>query len=106
MPIKDLNSIDVIGEPKDKSGVILCITTSGHLDSSARTQKLLLDKIENYLGYINSEEFKGKFGALNAEEIVIRLKCLDKPDPMIMKLCSKIVPWVEENGARIEMEIK
>ena len=106
MPIENLNSIDIIGEPKDKRGVILCIATRAHLDSSARTQKLLLDKIENYLGYINSEEFREKFGQLNAEEIVIRLKCLDKPDPIIMKLCSKIVPWVEENGARIEMEIK
>lgn len=105
MPIKDLNSIDIIGEAKDKSGVILCIATSGHLDSSARTQKLLMDKIENYLVYINSEEFKSKFGNLKPEEIMIRLKCIDKPDPIIMKLCSKIVPWVEENGARIEMAI-
>lgn len=106
MPIENLNAVDIIGVRKNTGAVDLCIVTSKHLDSSERTQNLLLDKIENYLAYINSEEFKEEFGKLTPEDIVIILKCIDTPDPIIMKLYEKIVSWVKENGARIKIEIR
>jgi len=106
MPIKNIEAVDIIAVRKDGKGVELIIITGGHLDSSATTQNLLLDKIQNYLGYINSEEFKNEFGNFSPENILIKLKCIDEPDPIIKELYKKIVPWVEENHARIEMIIK
>lgn len=106
MPIENANALDILGVRKDGKGVDLVIATSGHLDSSASTQELLLDKIQNYLGYINSLEFKEEFGKLEPENVLIKLNCIDEPDPIIKELFKKIVPWVEENNARIEMVIK
>lgn len=106
MPIESVNNIDILGVRKDGKGVDLIIVTSMHLDSSATTQELLLDKIENYLGYINSEEFKKEFGKLDPENIVIKIKCIDEPAPIIKELFKKIDLWVRENNARIEMIIK
>lgn len=106
MPIENINNLDILALRKDEKAVDLYIITSGHLDSSSTTQELILDKIENYLGYINSEEFEKEFGKLSPENIIIKLKCIDEPDPLIKELFRKIVPWVEENNARIEMIIK
>lgn len=64
-----------------------------------------MDKIENYLGYINSEEFEKEFGKLNSENIVIKIKCVDEPDSIIKELFKNIGLWVTENNARIEMII-
>ena len=106
MPIENINNLDILALRKDEKAVDLYIITSGHLYFSSTTQELILDKIENYLGYINSEEFEKEFGKLSPENIIIKLKCIDEPDPLIKELFRKIVPWVEENNARIEMIIK
>ena len=106
MPIENINALDILAVRKDGKGVELVIVTSAHLDSSAITQELILDKIQNYLGYINSEEFENEFGKLSPENILIKLKCIDEPDPLIKELFRKIVPWVEENNARIKMILK
>ena len=106
MPIEDINALDILAVRKDGKGVELVIVTSGHLDFSATTQELLLDKIQNYLRYINSKEFENEFGKLNPQNITIKVNCIDEPDPLINELFKKIVPWVEENNARIEMIVK
>jgi hypothetical protein len=106
MPIENINNIDILGVRQDGKGVDLIIVTSKHLDSSTSTQELLLDKIENYLGYINSEEFEKEFGKLDPENIVIKIKCVDEPAPIIKELFKKIDLWVTKNNARIEMIIK
>ncbi|MFL0267408.1 DUF6572 domain-containing protein [Candidatus Clostridium radicumherbarum] len=106
MPIENVNNIDILGVKKDGKGVDLIIVTSKHLDSSPTTQELLLDKIENYLGYINSGEFEKEFGRLDPVNIVIKIKCIDEPDPLMKELFKKIDLWVTENNARIEMIIK
>ncbi|MPM97459.1 hypothetical protein SDC9_144632 [bioreactor metagenome] len=106
MPIDNVNALDILGVRKDEKGVDLVVVTSKHLDSSTITQELLLDKIQNYLGYINSEEFENEFGSFNPEDILIKLSCIDEPDPLIKELFKKIIPWVEENNARIEMVVK
>jgi hypothetical protein len=106
MTIENAETLDVMAVRKDGKGVDLIIVSSGSLDGSPETQKLLLDKIENYLGYINSVEFTKEIGKFEAKNIIIRLSCSEKPDTIIMELIKKIIPWVEENGARFEVEIK
>lgn len=106
MPIKNINDLDTLAVSNNGKIIHMSIITSGHLDSSSTTQELVLDKIQNYLCYINSEEFLNKFGKLNPQNVIIKLICTDEPDPLIKELFKKIIPWVEENNARIEMIVK
>jgi GTPase SAR1 family protein len=106
MGIENIHAVDILALRKDGKGVELYIIASGHLDDSPETQTTLLDKIENYLSYINSYEFSNEFGKLNPENIRIILKCMEEPDPLIRELFKKIVPWVQENNASIELVVK
>ena len=49
--IYDANTLDIIGERKD-GGLELYIISSGEMDDSPESQSLLLDKVQNYLGYV------------------------------------------------------
>lgn len=103
--ICDVNKIDVLAERNDGK-IELIIISTGDLDDSKETQTRLLDKIEKYLEYINSDEFKTEFGQHTPEEILIILK-LDKiPNNTIEGLFKNIVHWVNENGASIEMIVE
>lgn len=106
MVIENINAIDILAERNDGKGVELYILPSGKLDSSPETQTLLLDKIENYLTYINSNEFSNEFGKLDSENIKIILECKEEPEFLIKELFKKINTWVEENGARIQLVVK
>ena len=103
--IFDTNKLDVLGQRND-GGVDLCIISSGSLDDSVETQTLLLDKIENYLVYIKSDEFKKDFPMAQKDNIRIIMKLNEKPSEIIYDLLEKIIPWVNENDANFVFEIK
>lgn len=103
--IFDANKLDVLGQRND-GGVDLCIISSGSLDDSVETQTLLLDKIENYLVYIKSDEFKKEFPMAQKNNIRIIMKLDEKPSEIIYGLLEKIIPWVNENDASFVFEIK
>ena len=103
--IFDVNSIDLIAKKKD-GGVDLFIISSGEIDASDETQKLLLNKVERYLGYIQSEEFKKEFSDSEAKEITIIFELEEKPPAPLLELCKKIIPWAEENGAQFLVRCK
>lgn len=103
--IYNVNNIDILGERKD--GIIeLFIISTGGLDESEETQTALLDKIENYLGYINSKEFKKDFGEVDKYKIWIILQLNKAPNPVINELFKNIISWVNDSGANIKMIIK
>lgn len=60
-PIQNLGLIDIMVEKKDGT-VDLYIIAATYLDASARTQKRLLDKVENYLRQVNGKEYRQNFG--------------------------------------------
>lgn len=103
--IHNIDKIDIMAKRKD-GGVDMFILSDGILDSSTETQTKLMDKIQNYLGYINSTNFKNEFGQLQPEQIKIVLECENKPDEIICKLFTKIKEWVKRSGAVIEMTVK
>lgn len=103
--IYDENSIDLMAERKD-GGIDLFIISSGEIDSSEQTQKLLLNKVEKYLGYINSKDFKQDFIDIDTKKIRIIFEVEKKAPELLMKLCEKIVPWAEENGVKFIVEEK
>ncbi len=103
--IENINNIDVFGVRKD-GGADLVIVSSGKLDESAETQKLLLDKIENYLGYINSPEFHVECPQATADNTYIILQLNEEPPELIGRLITKIISWVAEYNAKFMVKIK
>lgn len=95
--IYDANSIDIIGKRLD-GGVDLYIISSGAIDASPETQTLLLDKVENYLGYICSEEFKKDFPDVRTDMVSIVFELDEKPPRELLMLCERIVPWTKDYG--------
>jgi len=102
--IYNLNNLDLLGKCNDGS-VELYIISTGGLDDSPETQSALLDKIQNYLGYISSNEFKKEFGKLPAEKIHIIFQADEPLSPLYTELFAKIVPWVGANGALITLKM-
>lgn len=95
--IYDANCIDIMGKRID-GGVDLYIISSGSIDASPETQTLLLDKVENYLGYICSEKFKKDFPGVRPEEVNIMFQLAKKPPRELLMLCERIVPWAKDYG--------
>lgn len=102
--IYDVDKLDIMAARKD-GGVELYVVSSGTLDDSQITQTLLLDKIQNYLSYINSDVFKKEFSNIAKENIWIILKMEEEPPLLIKELCKKIVSWVQDNGANFTTHI-
>lgn len=102
--IPDLDCVDLVGVRRD-GGVDLGIVVSQPLDGSEQSQRVLLAKIENYLGYRNSENFRNEFGELLADQVCIVVMFSYPPDPIIIGLIGRAEPWVAENNARIRFEV-
>ncbi|MBQ3559689.1 MAG: hypothetical protein IJA07_09275 [Agathobacter sp.] len=100
--VYDANSIDIIGERND-GGIELYIISSGAFDDSAEQQTLLLDKIENYLTYMNSNQFQAEFPMASKENKWIVLRLDKQPSSLLLSLCEKINVWVKENGVNFSV---
>lgn len=95
--IYDANSIDIIGKRYD-GGLDLYIISSGSIDASPETQTLLLDKVENYLGYVSSKEFKKAFPGIRPEAVNIVFQIEEEPPRELLMLCERIIPWAKDYG--------
>lgn len=96
----DTNLIDIIGERVD-GGIDLYIVISDAIEESEELQTQLLDKIENYLVYINSSELKKDFPCVSAENVYIKLKFSQKPSEVLLKWLHEIKIWVNSNGTNL-----
>ena len=103
-PIQNIGNIDILANRKD-GGVDLVIVASSKLDGSPEHQKLLLDKIESYLAQLNTSEFQAEFSHPRPDQVNIVLICSEPPHPIIVQLIDKSKPWVEENNARLTLQI-
>ena len=97
-----LDKIEIIAEKPDEKKVLMVLVCNGFIDGSPETQTALLDKIEYYLGYAQSEEFKEKYKDWQG---ILRLTFGCKPDELVLVLLSKCPAWVEDNGVELEIEI-
>jgi hypothetical protein len=104
-PFRGIGNVDILSKAKDGSIELVAVSYE-HLDSSAATKKMLIEKLEGYLEFIHSEKFLEKFGAPDCGRVSIRLSCIDEPSPEIVGLLSKMKPEIERNHARFYWEIK
>ena len=100
-PIPYLRVIDVSGYRND-GGADLVIVVASPLLSDDRSKTRLLDKIEGYLGHIQSEEFAQDAGVAPTPgntTIIVRLHP-DSSDA-IRELLASCDAWVNSHGAAL-----
>lgn len=105
MAIYDANNLDIEAVRKD-GAIELFIISSGEFDDSAEQQTLLMDKTENYIGYILSDEFKSKYPNCLREKVWIVLSLDNKPSILLEELCRRICPWVNSYDIHYRVEYK
>jgi hypothetical protein len=94
----DLNNLDILAKRKD-GGVDLIIIAVGKVPGDPEIQEMLLTKVRNYLGFINSDDFSYQFGLPDKAKVRIILQCEVPPDKIIYEFGERIKPWAEENNA-------
>ncbi len=104
-PIENVGNIDIVGARKD-GGVDLFIVTTSRLNGDPATQQLLLAKIQSYLEQLNTPEFQAEFKHPPADKTLIVVNCKEAPDLVIKELITRAQPWVQENHARLEIQVE
>jgi hypothetical protein len=100
-PIPNLNVIDVAGYKKD-GGADLSIVIVTPLAGDAASQTRLLDKIQGYLGYLESDDFIADAGtSANPENTTITVLLHPHSSDQIRALLSRCHQWVNEHGATL-----
>jgi len=103
-PIPFIYNIDVFSELEGGGGV-LSIITAQPLADDERTQKRLLEKIEIYLLFINSDQFPTEGGPHTIENTTIEVILRKGTSHIIIDLLEKCVPWVSNNNSKLLWKI-
>lgn len=100
-PIPHLNVIDVAGYRKD-GGADLTIVIATPLADDPHSQTRLLDKIQGYLGHIQSPDFELDAG-VKPTPVNTTIKVLIHPESAsaIRHLLERCRPWVNSHGATL-----
>lgn len=98
----DLNSIDIMAETKTGE-VVLGLVCNGFINGDSRVQMAMLDKIEGYLNYTQSEEFQKEYPHY---PVILRVIFTENPDRIILDLLRKCLPWADDYGVKLELEIR
>lgn len=96
----DINLIDIVGERVD-GGIDLYIVIVEKIEESEKLQTQLLDKIEKYLVYIKSLQFKYDYPSVSVDKVYIKLKFSKKPSEILLKWLYEIKIWVNSNGVNL-----
>jgi hypothetical protein len=105
LPIQEFDKVDVIVHRTD-GGVDLAIVTTGPLDDDMETRLLLLSKVQHYLEYINSKEFKREFKNPPAEKTNIVIRCPSSPSAKAAAMIDEMKSLVKRHRARLVVEVE
>jgi len=103
-PIPALKVIDINTVKKD-GGSDLFIIIASPLKADEYSLTRLLDKIEGYLGHIQSPDFQNESGVPTPENTNIIVNIHPKSDSNVFELLKKSKPWVLENNATLEVKL-
>jgi hypothetical protein len=102
-PIPNLNVIDV-NTVKKGGGSDLFIVVASPLAGDHRSLKRLLRKVERYLEFMNTENFRSASGIANPENTNIIVKLHPDSDPMAFELLDRNKQWVRNNNATLVVD--
>ncbi len=97
----DLHTIDILAESKNNE-ILMVLVCNGYVAGEPEIQTALLDKMEEYLNYTYSEEFKEKYAGW---PITLQVKFTEAPHQIILELLSKCVDWADDYGVVLEIEL-
>lgn len=103
--LQDLDQIDAFGVRKD-GGADLVIFAPGPLKDSPETRTLLVDKVERYLSYINSPDFRAECPQAGRENTCILLRLDREPPAGLRTLEEEMDRWTAEYGARFAIRVQ
>ena len=102
-PIPFVNALDVLAKWEDGTRKITIIIANP-LDDSPYSQKRLLNKMQNYVAYVESEDYAAEFGRPTPDKVFIVVHIHKASSPMIFELLGKCVAWVGSGGASLVVE--
>lgn len=97
----DADSVDIIAVRKD-GGIELLIISTGKFDDSKEQQDLLLTKVNNYIEYLNSNEFNEDYPGIDNKWIIVSYN--RKPTLFLNTLFKKIEMIVKNEGINFELK--
>ncbi len=103
-PIPSLAVLDVAAYRTD-GGADLTIVIASPLASDERSLTRLLDKIQGYLGHIQSPEFQDEAGAPNPGNTSIRVLIHPDSSPEAFDLLDRSKDWVLAGQATLKIEL-
>ncbi len=103
-PIPALRSLDVHGV-KIGGGADLAIVIASPMKGDEYSQRRLLSKIENYLGFIASPAFREQSGAPTPENTAVVVHIHRLSDSATFELIERCKPWVLDNHATLRVEL-
>lgn len=101
--IPRLTELDLVGK-KITAGADLIIVVSSPLGADERSQRRLLRKLENYLGFIESDEFSNEFGKPSPDTTSIIVKIHPQSHYAINVLIEKCKSWALEYNVTLIAE--
>lgn len=102
-PIPYVYNLDVEVVAKD-GRIFLGVTIAAPLESDIRSQMRTLQKIENYIHYVSSEEFRARPERPSPERTTILVGIHSDSHPDIFDLLDKCRPLVEAIGSTFQIE--
>ncbi len=103
-PIPSLTHLDIVGL-RPGGGAELVIVIAKPLQSDDYSLNRLLDKIEGYLGHINSKSFIEEAGDPKSNPVTIVVKLHPESCPEAFQLLQKSKEWAKDNNAALRMEM-
>lgn len=95
------NKVDILAKSKNDETVMVLVT-NGFIDGSPETQTALLDKMENYFLYTQSEEFRKTF---QDAPVILRITFTEQPDEIISEQLKRCVQWARDYGVTLEIQV-
>lgn len=103
-PVPSLAVLDVAAISKT-GGADLTIVIASPLAGDERSMRRLLDKIQGYLGHIQSPEFQDEAGAPNPGNTTITVLVHPDSSPEAFDLLERSGAWVLANQATLKIEL-
>jgi hypothetical protein len=104
-PIPNLDVVDVNAAKKD-GGSDLYIVVATPLADDSRSLQRLLRKIERYLEFMNTKEFRAESGMSSVENTRIIVNIHPDSTPAAFELLERSKPWVRDNNADLVVDTR
>ena len=102
-PIPSVERLDLVAQRRT-GGARLVVIIASPLGADERSQRRLLMKLENYLGFIISPEFAQEFGPPDPEKVEIVVRIDSRSDPAVLDLLRRCEPWTLEYKTTLLVE--